>query len=167
MESTNTTQPGGLLARLVSLGIAVGTTLLTIYIFLLYLGQGSLSGMLGGILPAIAASSGGPGGGPSGLLVVGRDIFFDQTTLTTAANQPVQVTLRNAGALQHSLIFDLGTTGSPSDDVGVPADWANGVGIAGGTSASLTLPALPAGTYNYYCNVPGHQAVMRGVLTVQ
>jgi hypothetical protein len=92
MDSTNTTQPGGVLARLVSLGIVVSTTLLTIYIFLLYLGQGSLSGMLGGILPAIAASSGGPGGGPGGLLVVGRDIFFDQTTLTTAVGQPTQVT---------------------------------------------------------------------------
>jgi len=163
---TNTTRPGGWLARLVSIIFMALSVFLTVYVFLIYLGQGNAGRLFAGVLPAISAAAGGQTAS-GGLLIVGRDILYEQTSVTTAADKPTHVTFRNGGALQHSLIFDLGAPNSPTDDFGVPAEWPAGVGIQGGTTTALELPALPAGTYRYYCNVPGHAAVMHGVLTVQ
>ncbi|MFN8500197.1 MAG: plastocyanin/azurin family copper-binding protein [Anaerolineae bacterium] len=115
---------------------------------------------------ALAACSQAGGGGA--LKVTGKDIAFAETQLTAAANAPLTVTFSNAGALAHSLIFDLPPANDKAGDVGVPNGWATGQGIAAGQSATLNLPALPPGQYRYYCAVPGHaEAGMVGTLTVK
>ncbi|MFN8484151.1 MAG: plastocyanin/azurin family copper-binding protein [Anaerolineae bacterium] len=114
----------------------------------------------------LAACSQAGGGGA--LKVTGKDIAFAETQLTAAANQPVAINFTNSGALAHSLVFDLPPANDKAGDVGVPAGWATGQGVAAGQSASLSLPALPPGQYRYYCSVPGHaEAGMVGTLTVK
>ena len=121
------------------------------------------------IVLSVAACSGGAGGaGGTTLKVTGKDIAFTETQLTASANQPLTVNFTNSGALAHSIIFDLPPANDKAGDVGVPAGWANGQGVAAGQSATLSLPGLPAGQYRYYCAVPGHsEAGMVGTLTVK
>jgi len=108
-----------------------------------------------------------PAGGAN-LSISGRDIAFVETAVTADAGKPLTVNFKNTGALEHSLIFDLPPANDKAGDVGVPAGWANGQGVAAGQSATLSLPGLPAGQYRYYCAVPGHsEAGMVGTLTVK
>ena len=76
---------------------------------------------------------------------------FVETKLTAKAGD-ITITLTNASAVPHDVAID----GAPgvSDQV------------QDGGTADLTVN-LPAGTYEYYCTVPGHrQAGMVGTLTV-
>ena len=38
--------------------------------------------------------------------------------------------------------------------------------LPGGTSRRIEVN-LPAGTYRFFCDVPGHESIMEGVLTVR
>lgn len=160
MDATKTTGPGGVLARLVSLLIGAGAVFLTLYVFLLYFGQGNVGRLFQGVIPATAGPAAKAAEGV--YTVVGRDILYEQTQLDGPAGKPLTITFRNAGSLQHSLVLKL-----PSGDVGVPDTWTTGVGINGGQSANLSIPALAPGAYDYYCNVPGHQSAMHGTLTIK
>jgi len=76
---------------------------------------------------------------------------FVESKLTAKAGE-ITITLTNASAVPHDVAID----GAPgvSDQV------------QDGGTADLTVN-LPAGTYEYYCTVPGHrQAGMVGTLTV-
>ncbi|MFN8472848.1 MAG: cupredoxin domain-containing protein [Anaerolineae bacterium] len=129
-----------------------------------------LVGVFALILVTVAACSQGSASGASGssLKVAGKDIAFDQTQLTAAANQPITVNFSNTGSLVHSIVFDLPPANDKAGDVGVPAGWETGQGVAAGQSATLNLPALQPGQYRYYCAVPGHaEAGMVGTLTVK
>lgn len=90
--------------------------------------------------------------GATAVTVAAGDLFFDPKELTIAANTDVQVTLNNGGALAH--------------------DWAvrdQNIGTSllnPGASETITVN-LPAGSYQFYCTVPGHaEAGMVGTLTV-
>ncbi len=86
---------------------------------------------------------------PSGQLA------FTQTTLSTSAGE-VTITLRNDSAVPHNIAVRGGPVDSPPSDT-----------IQGGATADLTVD-LPAGEYEYYCEVPGHAAAgMTGTLTVE
>ncbi len=85
--------------------------------------------------------------------VVSNDIFFEPKTLTIPANTDAVVKLPNEGAAPHNFSID-----ALAIDVDQPA---------GDLSQQATINAA-AGSYEYYCNVPGHkQAGMVGTLTVQ
>jgi uncharacterized cupredoxin-like copper-binding protein len=124
---------------------------------------------------ALAACNGG-GGSQSDvnippdsqvLNVSGRDIAFNETAITATAGKPIAINFKNAGFLEHSLIVDLPPAGDKAGDMGVPSDWQSTPrGIQPGKSDTLLLPALPAGSYKYYCHVPGHDQMV-GTLTVQ
>jgi uncharacterized cupredoxin-like copper-binding protein len=76
---------------------------------------------------------------------------FVESKLTAKAGE-ITIKLTNASAVPHD----------------VAVDGASGVSdqVQDGGSAELTVN-LPAGTYQYYCTVPGHrQAGMVGTLTV-
>ena len=77
---------------------------------------------------------------------------FDPTTLSAPAGD-ITLDLTNDSAVPHN----------------IAVDGAEGVSdtIQDGGTADLTIN-LPAGTYEYYCDVPGHrEAGMVGTLTVQ
>ncbi len=101
--------------------------------------------------PAGDAAAAGGGGGE--VTVASVDIAFEPEALTIPANTDVVVLLPNNGAAQHNFSIDA---------LGISVDQAPGQ-----TDQKTTINA-PAGTYEYYCNVPGHkQAGMVGTLTVQ
>jgi uncharacterized cupredoxin-like copper-binding protein/mono/diheme cytochrome c family protein len=106
--------------------------------------------------PAEAAQGAAPAEGAdaaASFTVTSHDIFFDPTELTIPADTEVTVSLPNVGAAPHNFAID---------ELGISVDQA-----AGGMDYTASINA-PAGTYEYYCNVPGHrEAGMVGTLTAE
>ena len=106
---------------------------------------------------AACGGGGGNGGQPAGSVKVTMTEFhFDPSTLDEKAGKLVFF-LVNAGTVQHDMII--------SD--------SNGNRIAGsdlvsaGDSIVFTVDSIPAGTYKYFCDQPGHEnSGMKGQLTV-
>lgn len=115
--------------------------------------------------PAATSTSAGPSAttapAPAGgtTLAVDADpsgaLAFVQTTLTTSAG-PVTITLTNDSPVPHNIAVRGGSVDTEPSET-----------IQGGATADLSVD-LPAGEYEYYCEVPGHeQAGMVGTLTVE
>jgi plastocyanin len=101
---------------------------------------------------ATPAASAGGGNAASEQTVTMVDIAFQPDSLTIPANTDVTVSLPNTGAALHNFSVD---------ELGISVD------VAPGDTGSATINAA-AGTYEFYCNVPGHkEAGMLGTLTVQ
>lgn len=103
--------------------------------------------------PAPGAGGGGGGGGAgTPVAIVGTDLKFAPTTATAPAG-PVNISLKNDGAIQHNLVIE-GQPGFKKLDV------------APGASASGTFDAK-AGEYILFCDIAGHRpAGMETKLTV-
>lgn len=81
------------------------------------------------------------------------EMSFDPTEFTIAADTDVTIELSNVGILPHS--FAIPSEGIESDE------------FSSGASGTITIN-LPAGTYEFICDVPGHAASgMIGTLTVE
>ena len=105
--------------------------------------------------PAATASSATspPAVSGPGVEVVAKDIAFAPTEIVVGA-APARITLRNEGAIVHSLVID----GAPNFEKLEVA--------ANGASDSTMLDVAP-GTYTAYCDQPGHRAAgMEMKLTV-
>jgi len=103
----------------------------------------------GGAADEAAAPAAAPAG--SGLEVVAKDIAFEPAELTVGSS-PAKITLRNDGAILHTLVIE----GAP----GFKLEAAKGASDTG------TLDVAP-GTYTVYCDQPGHRAAgMATKLTV-
>ena len=107
-----------------------------------------------------AASSGGAAAGASTTLADSADpsgaLKFTKSTLTAKAGT-VTIDFTNASPLAHNFTVQQGTSGPV---VGATPTFMGG-------TKTLTLK-LKAGTYTFYCSVPGHRAAgMQGTLTVQ
>lgn len=84
--------------------------------------------------------------------VASFDIYFEPKEVSIPANTDVTFVLPNEGVTPHNFSID---------ELGVDVD------IAPGETQEAAVNA-PAGTYEYYCNVPGHKpAGMVGTLTVE
>ena len=95
--------------------------------------------------PAAAATG-------AGATVASFDIYFEPKQLTIPAGTDVTLTLPNEGMTLHNFSIDA---------LGISVD------IAAGATETVKINA-PAGSYEYYCNVPGHKpAGMVGTLTAQ
>ena len=80
------------------------------------------------------------------------DIAFSPRKLTIPANTPTVITLVNNGAAVHNLSID--ELNIHSGD------------MQAGETTTVTIDA-PAGTYSFYCSIPGHRTGgMVGALTV-
>jgi outer membrane protein assembly factor BamB/plastocyanin/endonuclease YncB( thermonuclease family) len=81
-----------------------------------------------------------------------RDLRFDPTELTIPANTEVVVKLTNVGSVPHNFSID---------ELNISVD------LDPGETTTVTINA-PAGTYEYYCDVPGHRiSGMVGTLIVK
>ncbi len=81
---------------------------------------------------------------------------FTKASLTAKAGT-VTISFTNSSPLSHNLTIQQGTSGPV---VGATTTFMGG-------TKTLTLK-LKAGTYTFYCSVPGHRAAgMQGTLTVQ
>ncbi|MGH2618591.1 MAG: cupredoxin domain-containing protein [Thermomicrobiales bacterium] len=84
--------------------------------------------------------------------VVSHDIFFEPEAVAIPADTEVTFVLPNEGVTAHNFSID-------ALDISVDQ--------APGETQEVVINA-PAGTYEYYCNVPGHKAAgMVGTLTVE
>ncbi len=84
--------------------------------------------------------------------VVSHDIYFEPEAITIPADTDVTFVLPNEGVTPHNFAIDA---------LGIDVDQAPG------ETQEVVINA-PAGTYEYYCNVPGHKpAGMVGALTVE
>ena len=83
---------------------------------------------------------------------------FDPPSLTAVANEPITFDFHNLDTAQpHNIAIE---KANPDG-----SDWAGAPIVAPGQSATFQAPALPPGTYTFYCQV--HPTTMRGTLTVQ
>ncbi|HVL25962.1 MAG TPA: PQQ-binding-like beta-propeller repeat protein [Thermomicrobiales bacterium] len=106
-----------------------------------------------GAATAETAPEGEAAAGAEGAIEVHTvDLAFEPKELSIAADADVTITVVNKGNLQHDFIIE-------NTDFGTEI-------LDGGASVELVVN-LPAGTYTYYCSVPGHrEAGMQGTLTV-
>jgi uncharacterized cupredoxin-like copper-binding protein len=108
----------------------------------------------GGLALVLAAcSGGGTAAGATGSAAVTLSEFkYAPGDLQMKAGQPVQLTVKNAGSVEHDLTID---------KLGLK------VLVQAGQSADREIKALEAGTYEIYCSVAGHkEAGMKGKLIV-
>lgn len=90
-------------------------------------------------------------GGEQEITITAHDIYFDPAEITAKAGK-VKFILPNEGAAPHDFSID---------DLNIQVD------MPPGETQTLEVD-LPAGTYQYYCNVPGHKdAGMVGTLVVE
>ena len=83
----------------------------------------------------------------------GVDVLRDVSLEAPAGK--VTFVFTNDAPVPHNFAIKDGVTDGPTDT------------ISGGATAKLSV-TLPAGTYEFYCAVPGHeQAGMKGTLTVK
>ena len=111
-------------------------------------------------LIAGAACGGGSGGG-SGAAPAGAT----KVTMTEFKYEPSSLDVK-AG----KVTFLLADSGSQGHDMVISDSSGKVVGksdlVQGGNSTEFTVDNLPAGTYTFYCDVPGHRAAgMEGKLT--
>ena len=106
-----------------------------------------------------AGSSSAAAGGASGSLAIAANpsgsLSYDKKTLSAKAGK-VTITMTNMSPVGHNITIQKGTNGAVLGSTPT---------FMGGTkSVSLNLKA---GTYTFYCSVPGHRAGgMVGTLTV-
>ena len=112
----------------------------------------TLAGLLLGLM--LAACSSGSSPQATGLKVQALDTLkYNPTTLTAKVGQSVTVTLENKGFLDHTFV---------SDELNAKIEV-----VKAGATGTVTFTPTAAGTYTYYCNVPGHKdGGMVGTLTV-
>jgi plastocyanin len=94
------------------------------------------------VTPGGGGGAAAPGGG-GGVAVEAGDLFLKPTELK-AGPGAIQITYKNVGVLQHTLVVEE----EPKFEKLV---------VDGGKTASGTLQVGP-GTYTLYCDVPGHRA---------
>lgn len=100
----------------------------------------------------LVGACGGPPPPERQLEVTATEMQFTPDRLEARVGEQVFVRLRNRGTVAHSLTIDL-----PTGQRTVSAD--------AGVDAILTFTATEAGSYRFYCRVPGHEA-QQGTLIV-
>jgi plastocyanin len=89
-------------------------------------------------------------GGAATFTVDAKEFVFDPATLSVPADEEVTVEIVNGGTVEHDFTID-----EASVKIATPATET--------VSGSFTVAA---GTYTFYCSVPGHrEAGMEGTLT--
>ena len=89
---------------------------------------------------------------PDGVILIeAGDLYFDPEQVSAEAGT-VEFSLVNVGAVEHDLVIE--EAGDTEVAFADPGETVTG---------SIDLEA---GTYTYYCSIPGHRASMEGTLEV-
>ena len=115
------------------------------------------------------------GSSPSAMHVVMQDIAYDTTALTATRGQTARIDVENRGQITHDFTIERMpmrglhmTGGADMEHMGSDSMYAVHLPVDKGTQATLEFEPTEAGTYEYFCTVPGHrEAGMHGTLTVQ
>ncbi|HWO44519.1 MAG TPA: cupredoxin domain-containing protein [Methylomirabilota bacterium] len=110
---------------------------------------------------AILAGCGGGGGGaaqPAGSIkVTMTEYSFNPSTISVPSGKAVFF-LVNAGSISHDMII--------RDTSGQRVSGAASELVSAGDSFVFTVTNLPAGSYSFFCDQPGHEASgMKGTIT--
>jgi plastocyanin len=101
----------------------------------------------GGVLLACSAPSAGgppPSTPPGGAVITAQALKFDRTQLDVPAGRPFQLLFENRESAPHNVrIYD----------EGVDQPLFNGETFSGSGSRLYEVPALPAGTHRFRCDV--------------
>jgi plastocyanin len=98
------------------------------------------------------AAANGDATTPGGVILIeAGDLYFDPEEVSAEAGT-VEFSLVNVGAVEHDLVIE--EAGDTEVAYAEPGETVTG---------SIELEA---GTYTYYCSVPGHRAAMEGTLEV-
>jgi plastocyanin len=104
----------------------------------------------------IAACGGGASQPAGSIKVTLTEYTFDPSTISVPAGKVVFF-LVNAGAVSHDIII--------RDNSGTRI--AGSELVSAGDTLVFTVDDLPAGTYTFFCDQPGHEASgMKGMLKV-
>jgi uncharacterized cupredoxin-like copper-binding protein len=92
----------------------------------------------------------GGDGGATTFSLTGTEFKFDPSTLSVPADEEITIELVNGGTIEHDFTLD-----EAGVKIAVPA-----------TETDSATFSIAAGTYTFYCSVPGHrEAGMEGTLT--
>ena len=121
--------------------------------------SGATSSAAAGTGTSAATSSAAAAGGAASNLAIAANpsgqLAYDKKTLNAKAGK-VTITMTNMSSLGHNITIQQGTSGSV---LGATPTFMGG-------TKSVTVN-LKAGTYTFFCSVPGHRAAgMVGTLTV-
>lgn len=120
------------------------------------------SGLVAGVVLAACGGS-GTGASPAGgsqppadgvadVTVTATEFAFDPDVLSFGAGSTTTVELKNGGTVEHDFTID---------ELGVK------IYAGAGKTVTGTVGPVEAGTYQFYCSIPGHkEAGMVGELTV-
>jgi len=110
------------------------------------------------------------------MTVQASDFAYNRASITVPAGQPVTLTLKNTGAVEHDFVVDkINVTDVEASDTGPAAHHQMGDApeydlhfFAGaGDTAVLKFTAMEPGTYEIFCSIEGHkEAGMIGKLIV-
>jgi uncharacterized cupredoxin-like copper-binding protein len=125
------------------------------------------------LLSACAAKPAGPA---TEMIVDMTDFSYTPSSLTIPAGQPITLTVKNSGAIEHDFVVErINATTEIVEDNGSNAHHAHGeqadydlhVSARPGEASVLQLTVSEPGTYQVFCSVEGHkEAGMIGELTV-
>ena len=110
------------------------------------------------------------------ITVDATDFAYNPVSVTVPAGQPVTLTLKNTGAVEHDFVVDkINVTDVEASDTGPAAHHQMGDApeydlhffARAGDTAVLNFTALEPGTYEVFCSIEGHkEAGMIGQLIV-
>ena len=113
--------------------------------------------LIGIFAVGLVAACGGQSGQPAGsTMVTMTEYKFDPSQINAKAGK-VDFYLVNAGTVAHDMVI--------TDSTGKSV--AKSELVSAGDSFNFSIDNLPAGSYQFYCDVPGHkESGMVGTLTV-
>jgi len=95
-----------------------------------------------------------PASGATEINVVGTEFSFNPASISVKAGEKVKITFRNNGQAPHNLVVEGLGIGTKT--------------IGRGQTDTIEFTAAKAGTYTFFCSVPGHRAAgMEGNLKVE
>ena len=99
------------------------------------------------------APSGSAGSGGDAIVLVAKDLKFDQSALTVPADEPVEIILDNQDSAPHNIAI--------SDAAGASVFKGE---IVTGAQVTNAVPALAPGSYSFICEV---HPDMKGTITAE
>ncbi|MFA9444076.1 cupredoxin domain-containing protein [Egicoccus sp. AB-alg6-2] len=90
----------------------------------------------------------------AGVTITANEFAFEPGDFSLPADADTELTLKNTGVVEHDIVVE-------------ELDDRELVFAAAGETTTETV-SVPAGTYTFYCSIPGHRAGgMEGTLTVE
>ena len=109
---------------------------------------------------------------PKTMTVALNEFQFQPSEITVGVGQPVKLVIKNNGTVLHDFVSDdamvevMAEHGAEHDMPGMAPKMH--AAIEAGQQSTLEFKATQAGTYTFYCTVPGHkEAGMVGKLIVK